>query len=198
METTMSDTAPARSWLAIKGKSPEAVHGELRLRPSTLSGDDALTFQIVGANSDAGWYLIVARGRDHRLIQDAAVQPLSNGCEVVTCTVQEAEIYSAAAGWRNGRREWSLSYDGANDGAEVVAVGELPFVYPAIRDRFIAEAQAEDAGDALVDPVFEIAVETVHNLIGYKPYDKSAAFNGRFVILEGIDTPWLKRLLFGG
>ena len=44
----------------------------------------------------------------------------------------------------------------------------------------------------------EIAVKTVHSLIGYKPYDKSAAFTGRFVLLEAIDTPWFKRLLFGG
>ncbi len=91
-----------RSWLAVKGKSPEAVRSELKLRISSIPGDDKLTFKIVGANSDAGWYLIVLRGREHQLIGEPVVKPLSIGCEVLTCTVEEQVMYSAATGWRDG------------------------------------------------------------------------------------------------
>ena len=163
-----------------------------------MPGDDKLSFQIVGAQSATGIYLIVARGRDHRLLADPVIGPLSTACEVLTCTVQEQENFSAAAAWRNGRRVWSVSYEGDEEGRDVVASGDLPLSFPAIRDRFTALATAEDSGDALVDPLYEVAIETVHDQIGYKPGASSPAFAGRYMILEGLDTPWLKRMLFGG
>jgi hypothetical protein len=191
-------TSPPRSWLAVRGKSPEAVRNELRLRESSLAGDDKLKFQIVGANSDAGWYLIVARGRDHRLIQESLVRNLSLGCEVLTCTAEEQVIFSAATCWRNGSRVWSVTYEGEEDAKDVVIEGDLPFAFSAIHAQFTAQAQAEDAGDALVDPMFEIAVEIVRSVIGYKPYDVNSGFAGRYKLLEGFDTPWWKRWTVGG
>lgn len=193
-----SESASPRSWLAIRGKSPEAVRSELRLRESSLAGDDKLTFQIVGGSSDAGWYLIVARGRDHRLIDETLIKPLSVGCEVLTCTVEEQEIISAATAWRNGVREWSVSYTGTEGPADLIVAGTLPFPATVIRDQFIAKARAEDAGDALVDPMFEIPVEIVHSVIGYKPEAANSTFVSRFKLLEGLDTPWYKRWVFGG
>jgi hypothetical protein len=191
-------TSPPRSWLAVRGKSPEAVRSELRLRESTLHGDDKLTFQIVGASSDAGWYLITARGRDHRLIQESVVKTLSVGCEVLTCTVEEQAIFSAATCWRDGSRMWSVSYDGEESATDVVVEGDLPFAFSGIRAQFTALAQAEDAGDALVDPMFEIPVEIVRSVIGYKPNDANPGFAGRYMLLEGLDTPWWKRWTVGG
>jgi hypothetical protein len=38
----------------------------------------------------------------------------------------------------------------------------------------------------------------VHSVIGYKPLEASPQVEGRFALLEGTDTPWLKRILFGG
>jgi hypothetical protein len=186
-----------RSWLAVKGKPSEAILDALRLRKSRLSSDDSLKFEIVGAPSDAGWYLIVARGRDHQLIREAAVQPLSEGCEVLTCTAHESAMFSSAAGWRNGARVWSVSYDGEDGPGDVVAEGDLPASAPEFRKRLSAEAQAEDAGDALVDPMYEIPIEIVHSVIGYRPGVSSPAFEGRFMLLEGQDRSWWKRI-FGG
>lgn len=196
--STVDGSTPPRSWLAVNGKSPEAVRTELRLRASSLAGDDNLRFQIVGASSDRGWYLIVARGRDHRLIQESVIRSLSAGCEVLTCNVQEEVIFSQATCWRNGSRVWSVTYDGEEGATDVVVEGDLPFAFAAIHAQFTALAQAEDAGDALVDPMFEIPVEMVHSLTGYKPSAGSPAYKGRFGLLEGLDTPWWKRMIFGG
>jgi hypothetical protein len=168
------------------------------LRASTLHGDDNLKFQIVGASSDAGWYLIIARGRDHRLIHEGVIKSLSVGCEVVTCTVEEQVIFSAATCWRGGSRVWSVTYDGEEAATDVVVEGELPFAFSGIRSQYTALAQAEDAGDALVDPMFEIPVEIVRSVVDYKPYDKNPAYAGRYILLEGLDTPWWKRWTVGG
>ena len=154
-------------------------------------------FALEGAASDAGWYLIVADGRDHRLIQAPVLTRLSAGCGVLTCTVEERNLSSAAAGWRDGRRLWSVTYEGEDSPGEVVAEGELPVTFAIIGQELTARSQAEDAGDLLLDPLFEIPIEAVRNAVGYRPDEPSPAFDGRFVLLEAIDPTVMQRL-FGG
>jgi hypothetical protein len=184
--------------LAVKGKPAEMVCDELRLRAGRTPEKDNLSAQIVGAVAENGWYLIVARGRDHRLIGESVIAPLSNGCDVLTCTIDERNIFSAATAWRNGARVWSVSYDGESEGADVVVEGNLPSSLNPIRERYTALAQADDAGDALVDPMYEIPIEMAYWIAGYRPYDEGSAFAGRFVELSGLDTPLWKRLTIGG
>lgn len=189
----MRHSSRPRSWLAVKGKSPDAVQSELHLRVSSLSGDDKLKFKIVGASSDAGWYLIVARGREHQLVSELVLKPLSTGCEVLTCTIDEQNNFSSATGWRDGCRVWSISYNAEEGAADIIAEGDLPISFSTISQRYKAEAKAEDAGDALVDPMFEIAIEVVHSIIGYRPADSSPQFVGRFMLLESTDESWFQR-----
>jgi hypothetical protein len=99
----------ARSWLAVRGKSADAVRNELGLRAG-MAVTRPRRFALEGAGSDAGWYLIVGDGRDHRLIQEPVLTKLSQGCEVLTCTVEEPNLSSAATGWRDGRKLWSVAY----------------------------------------------------------------------------------------
>ena len=92
----------------------------------------------------------------------------------------------------------AIDYDGEEAATDIVVDGNLPFSFSGIRAQFTALAQAEDAGDALVDPMFEIPVEIVRSVIDYKPYDKNARYDGRYMLLEGLDTPWWKRWTVGG
>jgi len=156
--TTARETSRPRSWLVVKGKTPEAVCNELHLRGAYRG--DTTKWNLVGAGSDLGWYLVVAHGREHRLINEAVIARLAAGCEVLTCTVEEQQIYSAAAGWRDGHRLWAIAYDGEEGPSDVVIDGDLPHGSSDIRARFTALAQAEDAGDALVDPMLLAADRT--------------------------------------
>jgi hypothetical protein len=192
--TTARETSRPRSWLVVKGKTPEAVCNELHLRAGAYRGDTT-KWNLVGAGSDLGWYLVVAHGREHRLINEAVIARLAAGCEVLTCTVEEQQIYSAAAGWRDGHRLWAIAYDGEEGPSDVVIDGDLPHGSSDIRARFTALAQAEDAGDALVDPMFEIPGEIVRSVTGYKFGEPSPGFEGRFVLLEATDRSWLQRLV---
>lgn len=186
----------SRTWLAVKGKAADTVCDDLGLRAG-MAVTRPRRFALEGAASDAGWYLIVADGRDHRLIQAPVLTRLSAGCEVLTCTVEERNLSSAAAGWRDGRRLWSVTYEGEDSPGEVVAEGELPVTFAIIRQELTAKSQAEDAGDLLLDPLFEIPIEAVRNAVGYRPDEPSPAFDGRFVLLEAIDPTVMQRL-FGG
>jgi hypothetical protein len=185
-----------RTWLAVKGQSPDEVCRALGLRAG-MAVTRPRRFSLEGAGSAAGWYLIVADGLHHRLIQESVLTRLSAGCEVLTCTVDERNLFSAATGWRNGRRVWSVTYAGEDRPGEVVAEGELPASFAAILREFTAKSQAEDAGDLLLDPLFEIAIEVVRHDVGYRPDESSPPFDGRFVLLEPLD-PTIWQRLFGG
>ena len=185
-----------RSWLAVTGKPAKAICTTLGLQMS-MAVTRRDRFALMGAASDAGWYLIIAEGRDHRLIQEPVLATLSAGCEVLTCTVQESFLSSAATGWRDGHKRWSVTYEGEDAPGEVVVAGELPITFALIGQDLTAKSQADGAGDLLLDPLFETPIETVRNAIGNRPDEPSQAFDGRFVLLEAIDPTFTQRL-FGG
>lgn len=184
------------TWLAVRGKAAEAVCSDLDLHAG-MAITRPRRFPLEGARSDAGWYLIVADGRDHRLIQAPVLTLLSAGCEVLTCTVDEGNLSSAATGWRDGRRLWSVTYEGEESPGDVVAEGDLPVTFAIIRQELTVKSKAEDAGDLLLDPLFEIPIEAVRNAVGYRPDEPSPAFDGRFVVLDAIH-PTIMQRLFGG
>jgi hypothetical protein len=186
----------ACTWLAVRGKPPDDICRDLGLREGMAAGRRG-GFALVGARADAGWYLIVAQGRNHRLIQEPILTTLSAGCEVLTCTVEERNLSSAATGWRDGHRLWSVTYEGEESPGDVVAEGALPVTFALIRQDFTARSQAADAGDLLLDPLFEIPIETVRNAVAYRPDEPSPAYDGRFVVLGAVN-PTLTQRLFGG
>jgi len=186
----------SRTWLAVKGKTPAAICNDLGLNQG-MAVTRPRHFALEGAMSDAGWYVIVADGRDHRLIQPEVLTRLSAWCEVLTCTVDDRNLSSAATGWREERQLWSVVYEGEENPGVVAAEGELPPAFAEIREKHIAMSEAEDAGDLLLDPLFEIPIEAVRHATGYRPDQSSPAFDGRFALLEASD-PTLMQRLFGG
>jgi hypothetical protein len=186
----------SRTWLAVTGKTTEQILSDLDLRAGmAVTRQDG--FALIGASSDAGWYLIVGDGFDHRLIQEPVLTKLSAGCEVLTCTCEVRNLSSAASGWRNGRRLWTVGYEGEDKPDEVAASGELPAGFAALKQEQIGKSEAEDAGDLLLDPLFEIPLELVNRAVGYRPDEPSRSFDGRFVRLAAAN-PTLKQRLFGG
>ena len=78
-----------------------------------------------------------------------------------------------------------------------MAEGDLPVTFAITRQNLTAKSQADDAGDLLLDPLFEIPIEAVRSAVAYRPDESSPAFDGRFVMLEAID-PTMWQRLFGG
>lgn len=184
------------SWLAVKGKSTATVLAELQLRPTGedgIEGDSA----FVGAAADDGWYLIVAAGAEHRMLSADVAGPLSRGCDVLTCTVEEHVMFSQASGWRDGGRLWTVTHRGEDGPVGIEETGELPAGYPAIRDALMAKQVAAGGAEADVDFLFDIPVVLVQTFSGYKHDEVNPAGEPRFEVLEseGVEPP--KRSLFG-
>lgn len=190
------------SWLAVKGKPTAEVLAGLHLRGSGVRGVDGEA-PIVGAPSDGGWYLLVLRGAEHRLLRSAVLEPLSVGCEVLTCTVEEHVMFSQASGWRNGRRLWQVTHRGEDGPVGIAEEGTLPPEYPAIRDRLVAQQEAEGGAEADVDCLFDIPVVLVQTFVGYKHDESSPMFEANgFEVLEpeastAARPSWFARLFAG-
>jgi hypothetical protein len=187
----------SRSWLGVRGKTTESILADLELKASDTPVTRRGSFAIEGAMADNGWYLIVAHGYGHRLIQEPMLARLSAACEVLTCTCEERSLESKATGWRDGKRLWTIGYAGEDNPNEVVAEGDLPIGFAPLKQEQVAKSEAEDAGDLLLDPLFEIPLELFHRAVGYRPDEPSRAFDGRFVDLRATN-PTLKQRLFGG
>ena len=190
----------AQSWLAVKGKPPEAVLETLGLR-GTGAREAIAGSPVVGAELPSGWYLVVADGSGHRLMRDPIVQRLSAGCEVITTDVEEHVMVSVATGWKDGQRVWSVTHDAQRDMEHLHAEGELPAVFPSIRDRLRAEQQEAGGRRADVDHLFDVPVELAQTLTGYRhDADIPGAVAEPFEVLvetSSTEKPSLLKRLFG-
>lgn len=187
------------SWLAVKGKPAAEILRELDLRPTGVAGLEGES-PFVGAQSDGGWYLVVARGAEHAVLHSDVLERLSDGCDVLTCTVEEHVMFSQATGWRNGRRLWVVTHEGEQGPVGIAEEGVLPPEYPPIRDRLVARQETDGGAAAEVDWLFEIPVALVQTFVGYRHDEPSPAFASRgFEVLESEPSrsakpSWLGRL----
>jgi hypothetical protein len=162
---------------------------------------------IVGAELPSGWYLIVTHRSGHPLMRDPVLQRLSAGCEVVTGDVEEHVMVSAAAGWKDGWRVWSVVHDAQRDKEHLEAQGELPPAFAGICDALRSKQQAAGGHKADVDFMFEVPVELAKKLTGYRhDADIPGAGDHPFEVLAetragsatGSDRPSFFRRLLGG
>jgi hypothetical protein len=187
----------SQSGLAVTGKSPERVREELSLR-ATGTREEGAESPIVSANLPKGWYLIVANQAEHPLISTAVLQSLSVSCEVLTCTVEEHVMFSAATAWRDGRRLWSITHESGSGQDHLATDGEPPTALTAIRDRCISQQRVASDAHARVDYIFDIPVELFKSFTGYR-YDQDIPELGdqSFEVLESTEPEkksWLRRL----
>ena len=171
------------SWLAIKGKDPQTVLQELGFR-TTGERQELPETPLSAARMPNGWYLIVSGEHEH-VVPDSVLEHLTAGCEAVTCFVEEHVMFSSAAGWRNGRRCWSVQHDAQRGIEHLEAEGELPASFNSIRDKFFSKQKEEDirkagirrplfppkvvpVGEMGCDYIFEIPVEIAREMTGYQ------------------------------
>ena len=178
------------AWLAVRGKPPEAVREELGF---TLTGEreEFPESPLSGAQIPGGWYLIVTQ-RSGYVALDSTLEKLSSGCELVTCFLEEHVMCSFAAGWKDGRENWSLAHESAKGRGNLVVKGEPPPEFYSIRDQLVLKQKESDLEEAAsksrygpADHIFDIPVQTATSLTGYR-YDQSIpGLVDGFEVLEG-------------
>lgn len=94
---------------------------------------------------------------------------LAERVDVIYCMPDESISNSIAAQWSGGKLVWSIFHDGMtgeNDHLDVSGTPPPPFA--EIRDRRLAQQRQSDAAGERVDHVFDVPVELVEHLIGFR------------------------------
>jgi len=155
---------------------------------------------ITGAALPSGWYLVTANRGHPAFMDDATLKRLSESSDVVTCFVEEHVMCSAASLWAGGRQVWSAMHAGDQSIEHLETKGSLPPVFASISDRLRAEQAAAGGKSAEVDHIFDIPVEMVAQLTGYRHDRVMPELGDRaFEVLASTDAApkrsFLRRLL---
>jgi tRNA(Arg) A34 adenosine deaminase TadA len=185
--------------LAVKDGTRDAVLAGLGLCGANTH-EEIPESDITGATLPSGWYLVTANRGYPAFAEDATLKRLSQTAEVVTCFVEEHVMCSAASMWSDGRQVWSVMHE-ADQGIEHLETkGSLPPMFAPISQRLRAEQTAAGGDKAKVDHIFDIPVEIVAQLTGYR-HDRLMPELGEraFEVLATTEaTPkrsWLRKLL---
>jgi hypothetical protein len=188
----------ALSWLAIRGKSPEAIHAELGLH-DTGKREEEPESGITGTELPGGWYLILENHRwSYAFQKDLVLSALSKECEIVTCSVEEHVMVSDASGWKDGVKLWSIAHDcRKKEGIwHLETWGTMPPEFAGIRAGREASQREEDAGEQSCDYIRNIPVDLAEALAGYTHEGEMPGGGGaRCAVLARLKkNSWLKRL----
>jgi len=155
------------SWLAVRNISGESVLDRLALG-STGARAEYATEKISGQSLPDGWFLLVARGCDHRIISESVLSSLSVDSEVVACSVEEHVMVCSSEGWGGGKRLWRIEHDGQESMRHLTTSGSLPGPFEKAQAQAIEDQDAEDAGAQEVDFFFEVPLDVAREIVGFK------------------------------
>ena len=188
------------TWVAVRGGTPQAILEHFGLR-GTGQREESPEAEITGTELPDGWYLIVDQHDRLRLTDDRVLRELAQSRDVVMCFVEEHVMCSAAAGWRDGERLWSLHHEAGESAAALQIQGRPPAGFDGIRDRLSAQRTASAGEEPKVDYIWDIPVEVAAALTGYRhDQDLPGEPKDAFEILVQVDKPsgnraWWRRLL---
>ncbi|MFD4462241.1 hypothetical protein [Nocardia sp. NPDC058480] len=155
------------SWIAVRGKSSEAVCAALGL-VGTGKTRSTSSAPYSAATLPGGWFLVEACA-DAEWAEGVDLVSLSAGCEIVTHAVNNGGGNSAT-GWHDGRRQWLIdAYE------ELEIIGQLP---PEAEAVLAAITESDDPDEWEFDPVIGLTA----SLVGYE-YGSSLT-EGAFEILD--------------
>jgi hypothetical protein len=189
-------------WIAVRGKSPDAVLNELNFTRTGERSELIETGYYLAALPN-GWFVVIDDHQDFHFYNDKTFQQITQSCEIVTCAVEEHTMYSAASHWKDGQKLWSVDHDSSKGVENLMISGDLPLAYASIRDRQLAHQRSDrTANQGIgVDYVFEVPIQLADELTGYR-HDKDLEDAGDrpFEVLKQTVLPkktFIQRL-FGG
>ena len=177
----------AISWLAVKGKSPEALTEELGLMPTgemTEYGESLFTGRVL----PSGWFLLVINECEHEFVKPNSLRSLSKDCEVIASSIEEHVMFCSSELWRDGTQAWRIEHDAQKSIDHVAASGNLPLDYSSIEQEHAEEQRQAGGKGADVDYFFEIPLHTAKNIVGFK-HDDADLEDESFEVFEFTATP---------
>ncbi|MCR9159177.1 MAG: hypothetical protein ACE37F_09340 [Nannocystaceae bacterium] len=135
----------AVAWVALQLDDPHPLYEAFGVAPAGKQRD--LTgFPLVVAVSPTGWIVVLANlsaGAEDRLFDEAFTADLSRLGPMVWCFSESHTMDSAASGWVDGRRTWTVQHDPEQGSDHVHAVGAVPGQLQDVRGTDAFEVPTE-------------------------------------------------------
>lgn len=159
------------AWVAFEGRSKEEVVEALGYVDTGEAAevDDGLVCGVL----PGGWVTVVAMG--HQPGDWAkTLAPLSREGPILSVESSTTVMWSIIRAYADGALAWSVEHNPEAGIDHLDVVGEPPPQYIALRDRLLAEQEAEGGEDADVDLVFDLPALLSKELCGYQPEQDDA------------------------
>ena len=150
-------------WIAIQGMSEEDVAEALGL----VAGPDAAKAGASICMLPNGWRLLFTVEFDFPTPERMAL--LSAAGTAIALSADERTMFSVVRGYQHGKAVFAVEHDGGTHGARHIATaGAIPAAWNPILEKANREQDKEDAGDAMVDFVFDAPTALAEALCGYR------------------------------
>ena len=177
------------SLLALQCTDPDAALSGLSIVRTGESCEYARE-RLTGYAMPQGWYLVVARRCDHRFLEANVLGPLSKTFRVIACSIEEHVMFSSAEEWVTGSLVWRAVHVGENGPIDLETSGALPLSFQSMADAIAAEQEADGGKAADVDHYFEIPLNAMKSITGFKHDEKISGINyEKFDLLRDTSTP---------
>jgi hypothetical protein len=184
----------ALSWLTVRDQAIDHVCEMLDIQ-QTMEREEAPESAFTGIRLPTGWYSIIANRHVPRWFQDTWFRKLSQSTTVIAASVEEHVMYSSAEQWDAGRVVWTITHNSDEGRRHLEITGDLPEVFESIRERQFARQAADDAEDVRVDHIFDIPVDVVEALTGFR-YDVDLGLaDNPFEVLKDAHKSFAAKLL---
>ena len=179
------------SWIAVRGKAPEAVNALLGLRSTGIRQEVAESAHNAIA-LPGGFYLVIFNRKE---LSAHFLRRISRSAPLVYGFVEEHVMYSTLAEWENGQELWAVVHDAQEGTMDLQVRGSPPHPYGSIRDRLVAEQKAESE-PAEVDYIFDIPVELGKELTGFRHDERlPGVTKEEFEVLEPVKSGFFARMM---
>jgi hypothetical protein len=155
------------TWCAVREEYAEQALERLGLLP-TGETEEFPESPISTAHLDTGWRIIWCNEYASPLLSEETLAEMSGEFDIVLCLIEEHVMASSSELWSGGKRQWWISHRGENGPKGLDADGTLPDCFPAIKTEMEKAQRAEGGDEADVDYIFEIPLQVVKCLVGFK------------------------------
>lgn len=188
------------SWIAVHGKSKDAVLAELDLVDTGVADRDLDGDLSVGCSED-GWVVIVSN--DLEYVTPGKLQRLSQGATAIGCLEEEHVMFSGARCFVDGAEAWAIVHESEKGLRHLHVEGEPPKQFAGIRSRALRKQHVEDPRGKLVDYIYDIPPKTAAAVCKVRPHGLGRRAL-RYTIVKSLNAdqpvvrrriPWWRRLL---
>lgn len=180
-------------WIAVQGMSEERVAELLGL----VAAPEAPKPKASICRLANGWTILFTTDFNFPTPQRMAL--LSADGTAIAVSGDDRTMFSVGRGYERGKAVFAIEHDGGSQGARhIAAAGAVPEAWGAILEQANREQDEEDAGDAMVDFIYDAPTALAEALCGYndeKPWPEGQ--EPEFTLLVEKKQPGLLGRLLG-